>query len=172
MRFQIQSSHFVSHVTRPLSAAPYLLSINRKELSMVRAVVFHYNDEIRENVVDAFRHAGFITYDAIDPQRALTAAWTYRPHIVITDFPALLQDGGQSRSLTEAIRQTPALNDIAIISLSGERAAADATNAIDAGASATLPSTTPVADIIQTVYELTRRPSAATGPSTERNYNA
>ena len=124
---------------------------------MVRAVVFHYNSQVRERVVDAFRHAGFITYDAVDPQHALTATWTYRPDVVITDFPALLEDARGSRTLTEAIRQAPALRDTAILSLSGNGTIEAEVRATQAGASVTLPPSTPPAEIIRTVHELSRR---------------
>ena len=124
---------------------------------MVRAVVFHYNTQVRERVVDAFRHAGFITYDAIDPQHAYTATWTYRPDVVVTDFPAMLEDSRESRSLTEAIRQTPALCETPILNLSGNGTTEAATSAARAGANATLPPSTPPADIIRTVHELSRR---------------
>ena len=132
---------------------------------MVRAVVFHYNSDVRGRVVDAFRHAGFITYDAIDPQHALTAVWTYRPQVVITDFPAILDDGAQSRSLTQAIRETPALSDIAIISLSGDRPSTSAKKAADAGTNATLSCSTPAAEIIRAAYELSRGARTVDGNS-------
>ena len=122
---------------------------------MVRAMVFHYNRDVRERLVDAFRGAGFITYDAIDPQHALTAAWTYRPHVVITDFPALLEDSPHSRTLTQAIRAAPALRHVAIINLAGDRAA-NAAKAAEAGAAATLLPSTPPTQIIDTVNELSR----------------
>jgi DNA-binding NarL/FixJ family response regulator len=124
---------------------------------MVRAVVFHHNHQVRERVVDAFRHAGIITYDAVDPQHAFTAAWTYHPHVVITDFPAMLEDGRQSRTLTQAIRESPALRDVAVLNLGGDGSEAAARDAAQAGATATLPPSTPPAEIIRAVNEISRR---------------
>jgi DNA-binding response OmpR family regulator len=128
---------------------------------MLRTVVFHYNNQVRERVVDACRHAGFITYDAVDPWHAFTATWTYRPNVVITDFPALLDDKAGARTLTEAIRQAPALQDTAILNLSGDGSADAAMLAAQAGASATMPPSTSPAEIIAKVNELSRRNGAA-----------
>ena len=124
---------------------------------MVRAVVFHHNADIREQLVDAFRHAGFITYDAADPQHAYQAVWTYRPQVVVTDFPALLHgSAGKPLTLTEAIRQAPAIQRTAVVNLCEREDAEILREADGAGVTRTLPATTPMADIIAVVQQVSR----------------
>jgi CheY-like chemotaxis protein len=127
---------------------------------MLRAVVFHYDKDVREHVVDAFRRAGFMTYDAIDPQHALNAVWTYRPNVVITDFPALLENGGGRRTLTEAIRHEPALHNAPIMNLS-KNADQMRQDALAAGVTKSVPASEHVGRIIELAYELSRRSDTA-----------
>lgn len=122
---------------------------------MLRAVVFHHDQSVREGLVDAFRNAGFITYDAADPPRAFRAVWTYRPQVVITDYPAVLDEAQAGRrTLTHAIRAEPALRDVAIVNLFENDSVVREASA--AGVTKSIPASTPVRDVIATVQEVSR----------------
>ena len=129
---------------------------------MVRIVVFHHDNSVREQMVDAFRHAGFITYDATDTRQALNAVKTYHPDVVITDFPALIDDDARftGYTLTEAIRRDPALRDVAILNLSENAEGAVSEYAAKAGVTKSLMPSTSVERIVETVQEISRKSQA------------
>jgi CheY-like chemotaxis protein len=109
-----------------------------------RIIIFQYNTNMRVDAATVLREAGYTVYAATSPERALEAAQTFRPNLIITDFPALVSTGvAGETTLTEAIRATPHLKDVLILNVPSSGFPQVHAHALGAGVSLSIPLSTP-----------------------------
>ena len=98
-----------------------------------RILVVEDQEDNRRIIRDLLRHAGFDVIEVGDGEKALTAASTHRPDVILMDIQLPLLDGYEA---TRRIKADPALRHIPIIVITSYALSGDETEARAAGCDA------------------------------------
>jgi CheY-like chemotaxis protein len=114
-----------------------------------KVIVFHNDEALRAELVEAFQHAGCDVYNAADTGQAWRTALAIKPNVVIVDYPSYVDDVRHGRStLTEAIRAEPGLRGVAIVNIATRADTEVQMNAATAGVTLSLPRSVPAAGVV------------------------